>query len=160
MAIKAARERLELTQAELAARSGISLRAVKALESGETRRPQAHTNKALWKVLREDEFEARRKDLALGVKALLVAIEAAEVDRRQGARLTHQVGIVRRQLGALLEVKGVTAMNRDPLAASALRIVNILAERYLDLKGSLEQTQEEVNILRDLTQDSVGVATF
>jgi transcriptional regulator with XRE-family HTH domain len=53
--VRAARERAELSQSELAKKSGLSLRQVKAIESGETQESYPHTVAALREALHPEK---------------------------------------------------------------------------------------------------------
>jgi transcriptional regulator with XRE-family HTH domain len=151
--LKAHRSRAGLTQAELAHRSGISLRQVKAIESGEASRPHPHTTRSLLCVLQDQQAEVLRRSLMASLRDLLVAFDEAAIPSpgpRSGTWLTGRLLAVRDCLAPLLLLRGLSAARTDPLVLVTERAVNTLAGRCWDFSGSMNAASPDIDLLRRL----------
>jgi predicted ATPase/DNA-binding XRE family transcriptional regulator len=119
-----------LTQEELAARAGLSARAISALETGQRRRPYPHTVRVLATVLGLSDGERAALDAGItprGRRASLPAVPSSLVGRDDVVRSVEQ--LVLGGTTRLLTLTGPGGVGKTRLA---LELVQRLADRFAD----------------------------
>ena len=129
-ALRRLRTRSGLTQEELAARAGLSARAISALETGQRRRPYPHTVRVLATVLGLSDGDRAALEAGItprGRRTLPPAVTSSLVGRDDAVRSAEQ--LVLGGTSRLLTLTGPGGVGKTRLA---LELAQRLADRFAD----------------------------